>query len=130
MKQLKFKIWNSAKKEWFTPVYEAYKGKLHDISITMAGQIMERTLKEPADTRNNHGFIPVLFTGLKDKEGTEIYEGDIVKQDNYEQPFEVIWHDNGRFCLKFNETYCNDYVPNKACKVIGNIYENAQLVKY
>ena len=68
-------------------------------------------------------FILMQFTGLLDKNGKEIYEGDIVEyitdplEDSpYNKEIEVIEWENGSF-----------YIPNN-CEVIGNIYENPELI--
>mgnify|MGYP002716132199 CR=1 FL=1 len=75
-------------------------------------------------------FELMQSTGLKDKNGTEIYEGDIVK-NIYDEIYVVKWFDadfhleekyNGGF--DYLELYSGD---NK--KVIGNIYENPELLE-
>ena len=60
------------------------------------------------------------FTGLKDKNGKEIYEGDIVK--NIDRVFEVTFKD-GYFSIIHNKKGL------LYCEVIGNKYENSELLK-
>ena len=70
------------------------------------------------------------YTGIKDKNDVEIYEGDIIIcKYGPEIMMEVKWVDEGfRTLGKYNGDNYVGYVKNSA-EVIGNIYENFELVK-
>ena len=73
-------------------------------------------------------------TGLKDKNGKLIYNGDIVKYPARKIAFEVYWDVLAlkyilinRVALNINKEI-NNWFPNR-CKIIGNIYENPELME-
>lgn len=79
-------------------------------------------------------FIPLQYTGLKDKSGKEIYEGDIVREDlentgrDNERRYKIVWSGMG---LTF-ENWEGEYITSddfEQSEVIGNIYENPELLK-
>lgn len=79
------------------------------------------------------------YTGLKDRNGKEIYEGDIVREDievgdddiDGEYIYQVVW-DEETLCWSLSPNYWaihNDlWELNSSCRVIGNIHQNPELV--
>lgn len=77
---------------------------------------------------NSENLEIMQYTGLKDKNGEEIYEGDIIKVLNN---LSYVYYDNGGFrtniLLKSSLMYLAD---NKVkIEIIGNIYENPELLE-
>jgi hypothetical protein len=72
--------------------------------------------------------ILMQYTGLKDKNGEEIYKGDIVKS-KHGQIGEVIW-ENLMWLVSWIEPEYDSYLYEViSCDIIGNIYENPELLK-
>lgn len=74
--------------------------------------------------------ILMLFIGLKDRCGNDIYDSDLVefyyKGENV--ICEIVFH-NGCFKLKWRDGYINNHELNPGrYKVVGNIYENPELL--
>ena len=122
----RFRAWDSVKKEMFKDTF----------AITESGQVVvveqEFVTSTPDYVFVDH-LIVMQSTGLHDKNGKEIFEGDIVKmaKDVYSDPtyYEIVRHRGGAYRLESNQHGCELWLRHTNCEVIGNIYENPELLE-
>lgn len=121
MRPIKFRAWdgNKMSEDWH----------LHDIWCAASG----RGAPHPTlPYYNNPGTIIMQFTGLLDKNGKEVYEGDLIK-DEHGTIGQIIWEKTSTgfiASVRQVEGYNRDFgIYEGLHKVIGNIYENPELVK-
>ena len=88
----------------------------------------------PAQMTNENGVSNIdvdidtlgQFIGLQDKNGKDIYEGDIIKTDQYSL-FEVKFGEWNCGCC--SDVYGYDIGDKHSMEVIGNVYDNPELLK-
>mgnify|MGYP000996886130 FL=1 len=71
-------------------------------------------------------------TAMVDRDGRIIFEGDIVKmsKDVYSEPtyYEVVRHYGGAYRLESKQHGCELWLRHTDCEVVGNVYENKELL--
>lgn len=132
MREIKFRAWDSATKDFWEPKPQ---GMIH-FGIDSVPDFINHTHNESG--RWERRFKIMQFTGLTDKNGVEIYDGDIVAFwddcgfDNFIQYLtgKVVFND-GCFCFVSNDAYHNRYALTctENVEVIGNIHQNPDLMK-
>lgn len=85
--------------------------------------------KSPSGDHDQERFTLMQYTGLKDKNGKEIYEGDIIEFEyhnggGFSRVKEPVTFYNGQFSV-WQESI-NNY--NENCEIIGNIFENPKIL--
>lgn len=123
MREIKFRAWVKEKKAIFEVILIDYVTKKVTYLLERVGHLLSiRDAKF-----NDIEFMQ--YTGLKDKNNKEIYEGDIIKFLN--GIFEVIWcNEKASFMLKnkeYKEFLNFIYENNNGMEIVGNIYQNLEL---
>lgn len=75
--------------------------------------------------RENDDLVLELWSGFHDKNGTKIYEGDIVK---LKDGIYRVWLKNGFFLEDNADNVYTMWFASKYGEVVGNIHENAELL--
>jgi len=159
MNEIKFRIWDTVLKEWWTKgstFWQIFEDIQEDVLFK---EIIWKYI-------TIYNYIKILkdklvfqqYSGLKDKNGKEIYEGDIIKykssnqqnQNNFYEHIDEVYFYNGGFYIgdiSLSECYSPDNVLTDRRKrhwgtmgndyftidfdfeIIGNIYENPELLE-
>lgn len=129
-RQIKFRVWNSYRKSFVER--SDYPGNNVDSAIRFDGKIIAINGSEFWFPHQDN-FVVQQFTGLLDKNGREIYGGDILKYGNL--PYEVMWSEYQWIATCPNYNHCHwpkfEYFAREAkcSEIIGNIFEHPDLLK-
>ena len=113
MREIKFRMWRNRER------------MLSEDELSCMAYLEPTGVNETIKQMQEEGNVFMQYTGLKDKNGKEIYEGDILQfvdrgGDTYGRTFLMKWvEEQGAWTF---------YFPKKDAIVIGNIYENPELL--
>lgn len=111
MRELKFRAWAIKQNEMIT-------------NPNLCIVIIQKELGE---------FIPMQYTGLKDKNNKDIYEGDILRYDGF-RDWLISWHEAGFYLQNFfrgigsTDYFILTHELAITREIIGNIYKNKELL--
>lgn len=124
--RFKFRVWLPFEKRMITTDNESF------FALNQHGSLLKINDKNEAFfARIGHTFSKeniMQCTGLKDKNGKLLFEGDVVNQNN--TIYSVNWCD-GSFCFKDalnGKNYTVEFVMSAKLEVIGNIYQDKELL--
>lgn len=126
MREIKFRVWDNMGKIMI--------GIEQWLAIELSGAIDVLTADGTYYRANKNGYILMQYTGLKDRNEKEIYEDDIVK-DGYDEPLGRVIFEEGCFVIEILDGRGYTHYPEtrimhfEECEIIGNIYENPELLE-
>jgi uncharacterized phage protein (TIGR01671 family) len=127
MKHAKFRAWDNVNKQMFDVIKMTFSADGIKVGV---GYISNPN----CGITYRKDIILIQFTGLIDKNGVEVYEGDIVNVLNYlngeiwegHTHYDEVVFLNGRFDIK--NPWCHESLQSNTVEVIGNIHENPELL--
>jgi uncharacterized phage protein (TIGR01671 family) len=118
MRSIKFRAWDTLNKKMYP---NPFNGKICGMNDIFS---------------NTGDWIYLQYTGQRDKDGTEVYEEDILEVNTVigKVPSQVLLHFTNRYVVTFENAgfsfggYTFDNSHLECIKVIGNIYDNPELM--
>jgi len=120
MRDIKFRAWDNYNSGFIDDFYFGTNGSIIKYSSAQ-GRYYEL---------NKGNYVICQYVGLHDKNGKEIYEGDIVQWDYYKKKRigKVAYSGVGFWVIGCLDVLSELFARYKNLEVIGNIYENSELV--
>lgn len=119
------------------PRYRAWDKEFKEMvqvdALVFEEQIVKATYKNGNVVKEDlKNYVLMQSTGLTDKNGKEIFEGDVVKmaKNVYSEPtnYEIVRHRSGAYRLESKQHGCELWLRHTDCEIAGNIWEDGELL--
>ena len=136
MREIKFRCWDTSTEKMVKPT-----------DVNHSDRCIVRPTKQGfrmLNGKESH-FILMQYTGLEDKNGKEIYDGDILlyiakknskkgRKKDEKHHWEILWNENGQWDMRRKEAKLQMRLGKRMSQgidfeIIGNIYQNPELLK-
>lgn len=133
--RFRFRVWNKTEKKMIYNAEFAYDGMNYNSDNLLGNNVNNGHICCLAEYLEDDNYNIMQCTGLKDKTGKLIFEGDIVKCNEFVYRVE---YDNIRFAsfvlirtnkLDIFKHYFGEAVESEDVEIIGNIYESPELLQ-
>ncbi len=128
-REFSFRVWHEKKEYMYDNVAIGLAGKV----LYLRGSPKKKGADWYVSEDIEEGIVTMQYTGMKDDRKRKIFEGDVVKVGAQEKQAQVVWNNDFlRYELNFiEEKRVVDFSDKRSLRqiqVIGNIYENPELV--
>ena len=131
----KFRAWDKENKRMWWNVQNAYDtlGNHHTEDQNMENEEMADVFfpSNFGEVLESENLVVMQFTGLKDKNGKEIFCGDILAGTDHSKSGEVKWNESeARYKLYIpqEKSFGLEYAHARLIEIIGNIHENPEFL--
>lgn len=139
MREIKFRAWDRERKKMINADGLIFQKEFHYMKEEK--EYIDRLRLDYREEFLNHiqkNYILLQYTGLKDNRGKEIYEGDIIRWLIFTEDIEdktpihiidTVGFSNGYYYAEKRCEILGLKAPYREVEVIGNIYENPELLE-
>lgn len=132
MREIKFRAWDVFNKRWANDpsIVRLVHSQVEEYTYLTIGCVIPKNIPLDFFEKNEESIVIMQYTGLNDKNGKEIYEGDIILR-NGKYKYHVEWNRGEFHAEPFHGGFgvILSGLATDEFEVIGNIYETPELLK-
>src|SRR5690625_6165304 len=132
MREIKFRAWVNEKDKEYSRMVHSEQAIVTILGHKYGGKGVAKPAgfsdidNQPKPER----YVLMQYTGIKDKNGKEIYEGDIYHMGDPRITYTVIWNDTGLIGKQNgSSSYAGLEHWKEKIEIIGNIFEHKELLE-